>query len=196
MLTGFGAAIKNLGMGCASRRGKLVQHCEVNPEIDLKKCIGCEICLNNCAVGAIERNEAKCRIIKNKCIGCAQCISICPKGAVDVIWSEVYDLIGEKMVEYAYAAAKEKKCAYINFCFYITKECDCMNKEEKGYVRDLGLLFSFDPVAIDKASIDLILAQESRDVLKEIHPKIDYLHHLKYAQNLGLGSLEYKLIEL
>jgi len=71
-----------------------------------------------------------------------------------------------------------------------------MNKEEKGFVKDIGLLFSHDPVAVDKASLDLLLQQEQRDVLKEIHPKIDYLHHLRYAHEIGLGSLEYTLIEI
>jgi uncharacterized Fe-S center protein len=100
------------------------------------------------------------------------------------------------MAEYAYAASKGKKCAYVNFCLYITKECDCMNKEDKGFVEDVGVLLSYDPVSIDKASIDLILREQKKDILKEIHPQIDYLHHLQYAQALGLGSLDYELIEI
>ncbi|MEI8348800.1 MAG: DUF362 domain-containing protein [Candidatus Omnitrophota bacterium] len=196
MLTGFGAAIKNLGMGCASRRGKLAQHCDVSPEIIVSRCIRCGRCMENCPAAAIERNQENYRIVKEKCIGCAQCVSVCPKGAVNIMWSESYEAIGEKLVEYAYAATRERKCVYINFCVFITQECDCMNKEEKGFVKDIGLLFSHDPVAVDKASIDLLLQQENRDALREIHPKIDYLHHLRYAHEIGLGSLEYTLIEI
>lgn len=196
MLTGFGAAIKNLGMGCAARRGKLAEHCEVTPQINSQKCIKCAICAKNCPAEAIEKIETNYCIIKDRCIGCAQCIAVCPQAAVNIVWSEGYDLMGEKMVEYAYAVVKKVKCFYINFCLFITKECDCMNREDKGFVKDLGILFGYDPVAIDKASIDLVLSQENHDVLKEIHPQINYLHHLQYAKSIGLGSLEYRLIEL
>lgn len=196
MLTGFGAAIKNLGMGCASRRGKLLQHCEVSPQIDIERCAACGLCPQHCPSNAIEKAGTGYIIIKEKCIGCGQCTSVCPRGAVRIIWSEAYELLGEKMVEYAYAAAKDKKCMYVNFCLYITEECDCLNKEEKGFLPDLGILYSDDPVSIDKASIDLITKRSGKDVLEEIHPKINYLHHLRYAQDIGLGSLEYKLIEI
>ncbi|MEM7816537.1 MAG: DUF362 domain-containing protein, partial [Candidatus Aenigmatarchaeota archaeon] len=196
MLTGFGATIKNLGMGCASRKGKLAQHCEINPTISLEKCFGCGNCAKNCPAMAIEEKNNGYFIIEKKCIGCAQCITLCPNGAIKINWSENYSIIGEKIVEYAYAVVKYRPCAFINFCLFITKECDCMNKEETPIVKDLGILFSNDPVAIDKASLDLINNNEGRDVLKEFHPQIDYLHHLKYAESIGLGSLDYKIIEI
>jgi len=196
MLTGFGAAIKNLGMGCASRRGKLAQHCQMQPVVSEKKCILCGLCIKNCPAQAIEKDNVKCFIVKEKCIGCAQCISVCPRGAIDIVWSEEYNDIGEKLAEYAYAVTRNIKCAYVNFCLYITKECDCMNKEEAGFVKDIGILFSYDPVAIDKASIDLVHKQENRDAIHDCHPKIDYLHHLQYAETLGLGSLNYELVEI
>ncbi|MFH1877014.1 MAG: DUF362 domain-containing protein [Candidatus Omnitrophota bacterium] len=196
MLTGFGAAIKNIGMGCASRRGKLAQHCQVSPFIKEARCIGCHACAKECPVNAIERRGEKYFIIKETCIGCAQCVSVCPQGAVDITWSEEYNLLGEKMVEYAYALTRGRRCGYINFCLYITKECDCMNKEKNSFVKDIGVLFSKDPVSIDKASIDCLLHQEGSDVLRATHPAVDYLHHLHYAQEIGLGSLDYRLIEL
>jgi len=196
MLTGFGAAIKNLGMGCASRRGKLAQHCQMQPVVSEKKCILCGLCIKNCPAQAIEKDNVKCFIVKEKCIGCAQCISVCPRAAIDIVWSEEYNVIGEKLAEYAYAVTRNIKCAYVNFCLYITKECDCMNKEEAGFVKDVGILFSYDPVAIDKASIDLVHKQENRDAIYDCHPKIDYLHHLQYAETLGLGSLNYELVEI
>ena len=195
MLTGFGAAMKNLGMGCASRKGKLAQHCEVCPEIDPDKCIVCGICAQNCPAQAISKKE-KFFIDQAKCIGCAQCISVCPQAAVNIVWSESYDLIGQRMVEYAYAVTRQTKCIYINFCLYVTKDCDCMNKEESPAIPDLGILFSRDPLSIDKASIDLLIKDAPQDFLKENHPQIDYSSHLKYAQKIGLGSLDYKLIEI
>ncbi len=196
MLTGFGAAVKNLGMGCAARRGKLAQHCQVTPFINDKRCVACGLCKAICPAMAIEKGEAACFIVKDKCIGCAQCISVCPTGALDVVWSQDCNLLGEKMAEYAYALTKKVKCSYVNFCLYITRECDCLNKEEKGFIKDIGMLFSRDPVAIDKASLDLVLRQENKDMFLEAHPKIEYLHHLQYASDIGLGSLDYKLIEI
>ncbi len=195
MLTGFGAAIKNLGMGCASRKGKLAQHCDLSPEIKSDKCSLCGICAKNCPAQAIEEKK-KFSILPDKCIGCAQCLSVCPYGAIDVVWSEEYKAIGEKMVEYALGVSQKVKAIYINFCLFLTQECDCMNKEEKGIVPDLGILFSRDPVSLDKASIDLLTKQAGRDFLKQAHPKIDYLQHLQYANKLGLGSLDYELSEI
>ncbi|MBU1122042.1 MAG: DUF362 domain-containing protein [Candidatus Omnitrophica bacterium] len=196
MLTGFGAAVKNLGMGCAAKRGKLLQHCLVSPKINKEKCIGCGLCSQHCCVDAIEKENSKYFIIEEKCIGCAQCISVCPKEAVTIVWSENYNVLGEKMVEYAYAVARKRKCFYINFCLYITKECDCMNREKSPFIDDIGILFSADPVSIDKASLDLVIDCQKRDAIGEIHPQIDYLSSLQYAQEIGLGNLEYKLIEI
>ena len=196
MLTGFGAAIKNIGMGCASRRGKLAQHCVLSPNIKEEQCIKCGMCAKVCPADAISEGKDAFFIDSKKCIGCAQCISVCPVGAVKISWSESYNEMAEKMVEYAYAATQNRKCAYVNFCTYITKECDCMNKEKNGFVEDLGVLFSWDPVSIDKASIDLLLQREKHDVLKDAHPNINYLNHLEYANKIGLGELEYKLTEI
>jgi hypothetical protein len=196
MLTGFGASLKNVGMGCASRRGKLAQHCDCAPEINPQKCSQCGTCKVICPAQCISEINGAYSIDSNTCIGCAQCISACPVGAVKIIWSEAYDVIQEKMVEYAYAVTRGIRCAYFNFCVYITKDCDCINKEDKGFVGDLGILFGFDPVAVDKASIELIIEQEKDDFLKRVYPQINYSHQLEYAQSIGLGSLDYKLIEL
>ncbi|UCG35197.1 MAG: DUF362 domain-containing protein [Candidatus Omnitrophota bacterium] len=196
MLTGFGAAIKNMGMGCASRRGKLSQHCVVSPNIKEGQCVKCGMCAKFCPADAISEGKDAFFIDEKKCIGCAQCISVCPHGAVKISWSESYDELAQKMVEYAFAATQNRKCAYVNFCIYITKECDCMNKEKSGFIKDLGVLFSWDPVSIDKASIDLLLQREKHDVFKDAHPSINYLRHLEYAQEIGLGELGYKLIEI
>lgn len=196
MLAGFGASLKNLAMGCASRKGKMLQHCQVSPKINENKCVNCGICARACSADAIEKRDKAYFIIEEKCIGCAQCVGACPLAAVRIIWSEEYDLLGEKLAEYAYAASRDRRCVYVNFCLYITKECDCMNREKKGFVPDLGVFFGLDPVSVDKASIDLLIQREGKDVLSQIHPQIDYQRHLQYAQDIGLGSLEYKLVEV
>lgn len=196
MLTGFGASLKNLGMGCASRRGKLSQHSDCSPQINPDKCKRCGLCQKICPVKCIEEKEGRFVINEKNCIGCAQCIAICPWGAIKIIWSKEYNTIQEKMIEYAYAVVKKVRSVYLNFCIFITKDCDCMNKEEKGIIKDLGILCSYDPVSIDKASIDLINEREKKDFLKEIYPHIDYQHQLRYAHQIGVGTLEYQLKKL
>ena len=197
MLTGFGCAVKNLGMGCAARRGKLAQHCTVSPFIHKDRCVACGACFANCSVAAIDKQGDKYAIVGERRIGCAQCLSVCRYGAVDISWANDSDFISEKVAEYAYAAAKSvKNCVYANFLLYVTTECDCMNKEDEGFIPDIGVLFSDDPVAIDKAGVDLILAQNQEDPLKKAHPQINYLRQLEYGQSIGLGAMDYELVEI
>lgn len=194
MLSGFGCAIKNLAMGCAARRGKLQQHCNISPTIKEEKCKVCGICFKNCPAQAITlKSSGKYWINNNLCIGCAQCISLCPYGAIHINWWENYNIIMERIVEYAYGVFSYKKSGFINFCLYITKDCDCMNKEKEGIIKDVGVLWGNNPLTIDKASIDLIIQQEGKDILREIYPNINYQHQLDYAVNMGLGTLEYQL---
>lgn len=196
MLAGFGAAIKNLAMGLSSRRGKLAQHCEILPTIAASKCTCCGACARQCPAQCIVSKQNTYEIQKNKCIGCAQCISVCPAGAVTINWSNEYTLLQERIVEYAYAASKDKRCVYMTFCLFITKECDCMNKETEGIVSDLGILASYDPVAIDRAAVELLQKREKKDIFKELHPDINYMHQFVYAEEIGLGCNTYTLIEI
>ena len=57
--TGFGGALKNLGMGCGSRKGKLEMHSESKPRMDQEKCVSCGICIKNCPENAITYNEKR-----------------------------------------------------------------------------------------------------------------------------------------
>ncbi len=196
MLTGFGASIKNIGMGCASRRGKLAQHCDCSPKILTDVCVKCGTCKIHCPAQCIKEKDGYFYIDNQECIGCAQCIAVCPNGAVKIVWSNEYDIIQEKMVEYAYAVVKQVKCIYLNFCVFITKDCDCMNKEEQGRIDDLGILAGDDPVAIDKASIDLINQREGKEILKEWYPQINYKRQLEYGSNIGLGNQNYTLVKV
>ncbi len=197
MLTGFGAAIKNMAMGCASRKGKMKQHCTVSPFINKKFCVLCGKCAQICPVSAIIKEEDGYKIIDEKCIGCSQCISECPQGAVKINWDETYTDLQEKMAEYALAVKKSNpKSFFITFCVYITKECDCMNDEKKSAIPDIGILAGNDPVSIDKAAIDLIIKRSGKDFIKSIYPHIDYLAQINYGEKIGLGSSSYRLIEL
>ena len=71
-----------------------------------------------------------------------------------------------------------------------------MSKEEVGLIKDIGFTASFDPVAVDKASIDMINSHSGRDIFKELYPKIDYSIQLKSAEEMKLGLLDYELLEL
>lgn len=198
MLTGFGGALKNLGMGCATKGGKLTQHSDVLPFIRINRCEGCGECEKICPVKAIKIINKKAYIDSKICTGCASCIAVCKFGNIDVNWQKGQDKIQKKMVEYAKAplVGKEKKRAFINFAIKITKECDCFAKDDPKISPDVGILASIDPVSIDKASLDLIIKACKRDIFKEVHPKIDGFEQLHYAEKIGLGNLDYELISL
>ncbi|RKD29097.1 DUF362 domain-containing protein [Thermohalobacter berrensis] len=210
-LAGFGGAIKNLAMGCASAPGKQIQHSDSKPKVKRKKCIACKICINNCPADSISIQDEKAKIDKEKCIGCGECISICPKRAIQVQWKTDPDVFLEKMAEYAYGAVENKKgkVAYFNFVMNVTPLCDCVPWSDAPIVGDVGILASFDPVAIDQASTDLIDKQignkdselkvnfePGKDKFKGVHPNINSKNILEYAEKLGLGSRNYKLIEV
>ncbi|MGB4521038.1 MAG: DUF362 domain-containing protein [Candidatus Omnitrophota bacterium] len=198
IMTGFGGALKNIGMGTAAREGKLQQHADVSPIVYQEKCTGCGECEKACPVRAIVIQENKSVINGSKCIGCATCIAVCPYSAIDVPWDSGAETIQERMIEYALAVLKNKKgkTGFINFAIKITKECDCLAKDDPRISPDVGILSSVDPVSIDQASFDLVNQACGRDIFKELHPQRDGTRQLKYAQGLGLGNLDYELIEL
>ncbi|HCS46767.1 MAG TPA: hypothetical protein DIW61_00335 [Candidatus Aminicenantes bacterium] len=197
MQTGVGAAIKNLGMGCASRAGKLEQHAEVNPRISAKYCKNCAICLDYCPAGAIIQKDGSAVILDDKCIGCGECLVVCKVGAVKMRWGEDSTRLQEKMAEYAFAVWNHfrGKIGFLNVLFKITKDCDCMAKDQPQIVEDIGILASVDPVAIDKASADLAIKRAKKDVFRKGND-VDWMLQLRHGAKIGLGSLEYELIEV
>ena len=195
--TGFGGAIKNLGMGCASRAGKLEQHSDVYPRINPRLCINCGICLDYCSAEAIKQEDGSARILEEKCIGCGECLVVCPAGAVKMRWDEDSRRVQEKMTEYAYSVWQKfkGKIGFINFLIRVTKNCDCMAKNEPSIVEDIGILASEDPVAIDKASVDLINGLSNKDLLRSVFD-IDWSIQLRHGEKIGLGRMNYQWIEI
>lgn len=210
-LTGFGGALKNLGMGCSSRAGKLVQHSTVAPKVAEKICNGCRFCLKSCAHEAIAIIEGKARIIPEKCVGCSRCITACPQKAINIQWNEASDLVMKKMAEHAKGAVsgKDGKTVYINFITQVSPACDCYGHADAPIVNDIGICASTDPVAIDQACADLVnnsignqgTALQSGhepggDKFRGVHPDIKWETQLEHASDMGMGTRIYELVKI
>ena len=162
-LSGFGGALKNLGMGCASRKGKLSQHSNIAPKVTEKKCTGCGDCIVHCAQEAISINleTEKAVIDPKKCVGCAECILVCPYGNIQIQWNESIPVFLKKMMEYAYGVmtTKRDRGVFINFITQVSPACDCYGHNDLPIVGDIGIVASRDPVAIDQACADLVVTR-------------------------------------
>jgi uncharacterized Fe-S center protein len=219
-LSGFGGALKNLGMGCSTREGKLSQHSNISPKVKGKDCKGCELCLSWCPQEAISirpplsGNKDKHDIAfidPQKCIGCGECILTCPTGAIQIQWNETIPIFQKKMVEHAYGAVQKKKgrVLYLNFLTQISPACDCCGYSDTPIVNDIGILSSEDPIAIDQASVDLVNGEEGNrssrlsmnrksgeDKFRGLYPEVDWSIQLAYGEEIGLGTREYELIKI
>ncbi len=210
-LSGFGGTLKNLGMGSASRRGKLDQHSNVSPKIKRKTCIGCGECAAHCPGSAIYLEEKKAYIQKDLCVGCGECIVRCPTESVKINWNQTVPVFLEKMMEYSLGVLQNKqgKALFINFITDVAPKCDCLPYNESPIVGNIGVVASLDPVAIDQASADLVNAAQGlahtclstnmapgQDKFKGLYPYVDWEHQLEYAKGIGLGTRAYNLVKL
>jgi len=207
-LTGFGGAIKNLGMGCSSRTGKMEQHCNVAPTVKEERCTSCGACLRVCAHSAIRAVDGKARIDPEKCVGCARCITICRDTAISINWGAESNQVMKKMAEYALGAVNGKpdRVLFVNFVTQVSPLCDCYGHTDAPIVPDQGILVSRDPVAIDQAGADLVNRAEAlpgtalvtnlkagEDKFRGLHPEIDWEVSLEHGEKVGLGSRKYRL---
>ncbi|OGS21769.1 MAG: hypothetical protein A2252_06475 [Elusimicrobia bacterium RIFOXYA2_FULL_39_19] len=195
---GLGGAIKNIGMGCAARTGKFKLHSTVVPVVDTNTCVSCGRCIKNCPAGALTLKDKHSKIVMdtNKCIGCGECVAACNKNVFELQWNEETVNLQEKTVEYCSGALKDKRSFYISFLNRITKNCDCMGKDEPNLLDDIGIIASDDIVAIDQSSADLTNKAYGSDLFRHIWPSIDYTIQLSYAEKIGLGSRKYYLINI
>ena len=211
--TGFGGALKNLGMGCASVAGTLELHGASQPRIDLEKCKGCNICVKHCRHEAIRLDENKKAVIDyDKCVGCGQCVALCQyDGAVLGSWDTSVNL-NCKIAEYTQAVLQDKPHFHISFIMNVSPECDCWNHNDAAIVPDLGITASFDPVALDKACADIVIKApiletgnrlsetphhdhlEGCDKFHIMHPETNWQAGLEHAEKVGIGTQEYELI--
>ena len=210
ILSGFGGAIKNLAMGCAPPAGKREMHA-AHAQVTLERCQGCGECVLVCPVTAIISRGEKMVIQRDMCIGCGECMTVCPGSAIEFDWEVELPLFMEKMAEYAFGAVAGKpgKAGYINFLTAITPDCDCVPWSDAPIVPDIAILASRDPVAIDHASFDLVNAQEGlhksqlvrnhragEDKFRGTWEFTDGMRQVRYAEEIGLGSSDYRLIEI
>ncbi|MGA1848533.1 MAG: DUF362 domain-containing protein [Thermoplasmatota archaeon] len=209
-MAGFGGSIKNLAMGGGSAYGKMDQH-SVRPKVEKDKCIGCGTCIDICPVDAHVLEGGKVFIQKDICIGCGECITVCPQEAIGLSWASEIPPFLERMTEYAYGTSltKKKGIAYFNFLTRISPDCDCFPWSDHPIVPDIGILASTDPVAIDRASYDLVNRQHGyrgtklkegfepgEDKFLGMRPNVDAGIQFTYGEKLGLGSSDYELIEI
>jgi uncharacterized protein len=198
MVTGLGGAIKNLGMGFASRKGKLRQHATMKPNIAKKACTACGGCIENCPEDAISMMDGKAVIDSGICIGCGECLAVCRFDAVKHDWNRDSADLQKRMAEHALGVVtgKQNRTGFLNFIMSVTKECDCMPVRQKPVIRDVGILAGKDPVALDAASLDLIQKHAGKSLSEAAYPQFDPRIQIRHGEAVGLGTAEYELIEI
>ena len=207
--TGFGGALKNIGMGSGSRAGKMDMHAEGKPNVETELCIGCGRCKKICAHDAPQIVNGKCHIDHDKCVGCGRCIGVCPKDAIVPGKSNSNEILNCRMMEYAKAVVTGRPCFHIAIAVDISPNCDCHAENDAPITPNVGMFASFDPVALDQACADAVnkmpIAPNSmlsecehnhNDHFDDIHPDTSWKQGLEYAESIGLGSRTYDLIQV
>ncbi len=208
---GFGGCLKNIGMGCGSRAGKMEQHNAGKPHVAQKHCIGCGQCRKICAHGAPIIENGKAHIDHDKCVGCGRCIAVCPKDAVRIDWDETTTNLNCKIAEYTKAVVDGRPCFHISLVIDVSPNCDCHAENDMAIVPNVGMFASFDPVALDMACVDAVNAQTPlrgsaaddahakahvHDHFQRLHPDTNWRSCLEHGEKIGIGTREYELIKI
>ena len=208
---GFGGCLKNIGMGCGSRAGKMEQHNAGKPHVAQKHCIGCGQCRKICAHGAPIIENGKAHIDHDKCVGCGRCIAVCPKDAVQINWDETTINLNRKIAEYTKAVVDGRPCFHISLVIDVSPNCDCRPENDMAIVPNVGMFASFDPVALDMACVDAVNAQTPlrgsaaddahakahvHDHFQRLHPDTNWRSCLEHGEKIGIGTREYELIKI
>lgn len=207
--TGIGASIKNIGVGCVAKPSKFKIHFyDEYPKIDKDKCNECGKCREICPADSItDEYYINPEICKDyRCLGCYE---VCrEQRAIPLTWCNSKDTT-IRIVDSAKAVIEtvgKENFAFLNFILDVTPVCDCVPYSDTPFVPDLGILAGFDPLAIDKASLDMINQAQilSGSILTEnVDNKIaaiyadsfecDPFHLIEAAKKLQLGNTEYFL---
>lgn len=210
--SGFGAAIKNLAMGCVARdsRAKLHKLQGEQFEWNREKCSHCHACMENCPTPEtlsfdnndnLEWNDHNCRY-------CRHCEISCPEQAIkiDTKGSEYFQHGMALVTREVLNSFKPDRVLFINALLNITPYCDCWGFSTPALVPDVGILAATDIVSIEQASLDLIKYEDfipsslpesmtlcdGEHLFERIHGKDPYLQ-VTCAHEIGLGSRKYKL---
>ncbi len=214
---GFGGAIKNLGMGSGSRQGKMDMHSNGKPRVTRSRCIGCGTCTTVCAHGAPTVTDGLCHIDRDKCVGCGRCMGVCPVDAIDADYKTSSVLINKRIAEYALAVCQDRPNFHINMIMDVSPNCDCHGENDLPILPNIGMLASFDPVALDQCSVDLckdapVVPGSQRDISikkmkaeskvipddpwRQSNPVTIWEPGLERAEEIGLGSRTYERITI
>jgi len=212
--TGFGGAIKNIGMGCGSRAGKMQQHNSGKPIVHDELCRGCRRCAKECGSDAITYENGKAVINQDICKGCGRCIGACAFDAIENQNWNANEILGRKMAEYSQAVCDGRPTFHISLVRDISPNCDCHGENDAPILPDVGIFASFDPVALDQACVDACLHatpmpnSQLSDNLADPHwhhhhdnfldsnPNVRWKETLEHAEKIGLGTREYELIQM
>ena len=213
---GFGGTIKNIGMGCGSRAGKKDQHSNGKPTIDPEVCRGCKRCMRECANQGLEFDETtkKMQVNAENCLGCGRCLGACNFDAIRFVTDAATKELNCRMAEYAKAVVDGRPNFHISLIVDVSPYCDCHGENDAPILPNVGMLASFDPLALDQACADLCLKQQPlpNSVLSDNMKKADFCDRhdhfenttvdseykscLEHGEEIGLGSREYELIEM
>lgn len=213
-MTGFGGAIKNIGMGCGSRAGKTEQHCSGKAEIDEAKCRGCLTCLKQCANNALDfdAEAKKMHVNEENCVGCGRCLGACNFDAIAFANFAANELLNRRMAEYTKAVLAGRPCFHISLVVDVSPNCDCHGENDVPILPNLGMFASFDPLALDQACVDACLKSKPMPgsqlfanmakpdfVVHDDHftnstPESEWRTCLEHAEKIGVGTRNYKLI--
>ena len=210
---GFGGAVKNTGMGCGSRRGKMEQHLSGKPKVSQKRCVGCKKCATQCAHSAIAYGEdRKASIDRDKCVGCGRCIAVCNFDAIYAPNDAAMEELSCRMAEYTKAVLAGRPNFHISLVIDISPYCDCHGENDVPILPDVGMFASFDPVALDQACADACMRQtpipgsvlhehlhtpgfcDRHDHFHNTSPDTDWQVCLAHCEKIGVGTRSYELI--
>ena len=214
-MTGFGGAIKNIGMGCGSRAGKTEQHSGGQPRISEKRCRGCKLCMAQCANGGLEFDIAtrKMKVNYTNCVGCGRCLGACNFDAISFENEQAPTMLNRRMAEYAKAVVDGRPQFHISIVVDISPNCDCHAENDAPILPDIGMFASADALALDQACADACLAAtplpgsqlydhihaegfcDHHDHFKNSTPESEWRSCLEHAEKIGLGSRDYELIK-